>query len=92
MLKNNAGLWRTVFAYSDDTNGTQTIHGRDGGRYFDGKAYWGAVEVTMYRYKTRTYTYTWGEWSAWSDTETEASDTRIVEERCLYKYILNDNQ
>lgn len=50
-LANNKGLWKSVFYHYKDASGTKTIYGRSGGRYFDGKPYWGAKKV--YRYRTR---------------------------------------
>ena len=87
-LKNNEGLWKSVFAYTDDTSGTQSIFGRSGGRYINGAPYWrssGENDRTQYRYRTRTITTEWGSWSSWSTTKPESKTNRQIEERTVTK-------
>ncbi|MBQ3584877.1 MAG: PASTA domain-containing protein [Lachnospiraceae bacterium] len=51
-----------------------------------------ATYKTQYRYRDRTFTYQfwkWGSWSSWSDTSVTATNSRDVETRKLYNYILN---
>lgn len=82
--------WISVFAFSDDKSGTQTLLGRSAGRYFDGEPYWDEnTEVTAYRYRTRTLTFDWGDWSAWTDTPATASENREVLTRTMAQYIVN---
>ena len=48
------------------------------------------TEVYTQKYTTYDMIYTyekWGDWSEWSDTPVEATDTRKVETRTLYRYV-----
>lgn len=75
-----------VCYYTDDTSGS-TIDGRENGRYYDGKLYWlTSDKPTCYRYRTRTVTYPWGNWTDWNDNYVSASDTRQVETRTRVRY------
>lgn len=75
-----------VCYYSDDTSGS-SIDGRANGRYYDGKPYWLTSDTTKcYRYRTRTVTYPWGNWSDWNDNYISASSTREVETRTRVRY------
>ena len=81
--------WISVFAFSDDTSGTQTIHGRSGGRYFDGEPYWNEnKQVVAYRYRTRELLLDWGAWSVWTDTPVEPTVTREVNTRTMAQYLI----
>lgn len=54
--------------------------------------YFFPVEVTTEDYVTEEYLYTygrWGEWSEWLDTVYTPSDTRRVEKRSRYRYIID---
>ena len=84
-LSNNQGLWESVFAYSDDTSGQQTILGRSDGKYIDGKPYWpdSQFNVIQYRYRTRNYLIDWSSWSEWSDAKVYPTETREVETRIM---------
>lgn len=53
ILYNDKNLWKSVFAYSDNIGNTQTIYGRESGRYFDGQPYWYNKPVVQYRYRTK---------------------------------------
>lgn len=86
----SAGNWVSVFAYSDDTSGMEKIHGRNSGRYFDGAPYWlMSDQTTQYRYRTRRISYTWGDWSSWSDMPATATETREVRTRTMVRYEIN---
>lgn len=75
-----------VFYNTDDSSGS-TIDGRANGRYYDGKPYWRTDDMrTCYRYRTRTVSYPWGNWTGWSDTYVSATDSRQVETRILVRY------
>ena len=81
--------WVSVFAFSDDTSGTQSIHGRSSGRYFDGEPYWNEnKQVVAYRYRTRELLLDWGAWSVWTDTPVEATVTREVNIRTMAQYLI----
>ena len=83
-------IWISVFAYSDDTSGTQTILGRSQGRYFNGAPYWNTnTQPTVYRYRTRELAYEWSAWSDWSDTPVVTSETREVNTRTMVQYRIN---
>lgn len=80
------GKWTSVFYYSDDTSGS-TLDGRSNGRTYDGNHYWYTGEKpTVYRYRTRTFTYAWGSWSSWQDSSVTESSTREVETRTVYRF------
>ena len=87
VLSNNKGLWVSVFAYSDDTSGTQTIYGRSGGRYFNGAPYWRSTsnDKTQYRYRTRKVVTQTGSWSSWSTNAPASKTGREIETRTVYK-------
>lgn len=77
-----------VLYYSDDSTGS-SIDGRSNGRNYNGKPYWYTGEKpTVYRYRTNTYVYSWGGWSAWSDTAVTATSTREVQTRTMIRYQL----
>ena len=52
--------------------------------------WWFVTDVYTQKYTTYNKIYThakWGNWSAWSDTAVEATDTRKVETQTLYRYV-----
>ena len=87
ILRNDEGLWKSVFAFTDDVSGTQSIFGRSNGRYINGVPYWRASDNdrTQYRYRTRTVSTEWGSWSSWSTTKPESRSNRQIETRTVTK-------
>ena len=52
--------------------------------------WWFVTDVYTQTYTTYQKIYThekWGDWSAWSDTPIDATDSRKVEERVVYRYV-----
>ena len=80
---NVAQEWHGTGKYTTIINGERWFRWNEGGTQ------------TQYRYRTRTlettYTfYRWTDWSPWIDTEVAANDTREIEIRTLYRYLIRD--
>lgn len=67
-------------------------------QYIDGGIWWNWTNgepKTQYRSSTRSiintyYFYRWTGWSTWSDNSVAESDTREVETRTLYRYVIKE--
>ena len=90
----STGSYTTFHAYYDTTNpsnytcDTSDMSYKTSSSNCSNSAWWFVTDVYTQSYTTYNKVYTYqGAWSAWSDTAATASDSLMVEERTVYRYV-----
>ena len=95
-VQSKSGSYTTFHAYYSTTAPSNFSYDSSDGSYCtysdscSNSDWWWPVSVYSQKYTTynKIYTYErWGAWSDWSDTPVEATDTRQVETRTVYRYV-----